>query len=132
MNDTVREWIEKAEGDYLTASREIEAREKPNFDAVCFHAQQCVEKLMKAALICAGVTPPKVHDLVWLDQSMRSAWQEWSWSVEDLRFLSRAAVSFRYPGESATFEEANESLQIAAGIRKKLLALLASTGEQQS
>ena len=47
MNDTVKEWIQKAEKDYATATRELAALEQPNYDAVCFHAQQCIEKLMK-------------------------------------------------------------------------------------
>ena len=40
MNEVVREWITKAEGDFATATREMASPENPNFDAVCFHAQQ--------------------------------------------------------------------------------------------
>ncbi|MBI2190739.1 MAG: HEPN domain-containing protein [Planctomycetes bacterium] len=54
MNETVREWIAKAQGDYATASRELQVKENPNFDAVCYHAEQCVEKLMKGLLIHLG------------------------------------------------------------------------------
>jgi len=63
MNGTVKEWVLKAEADFATAGRELQATANPNYDAVCFHAQQCVEKLMKALLIHLGVTPPKTHDL---------------------------------------------------------------------
>ena len=42
MNDIVAEWIEKAEGDYRSAERELRARRGPNYDAACFHAQQFV------------------------------------------------------------------------------------------
>ncbi len=125
MNDTVREWIDKAAGDYRTAGRELQVSDSPNFDAVCFHAQQCIEKLMKALLIHQGVVPPRTHDLVYLDQLLASAWPGWSWPVvEDLRFLSRAAVAFRYPGEAADQMEANEAFDICTRIRKELLALL--------
>lgn len=58
MNATVREWIAKAEGDYNTAQRELGIVDSPNYDAVCFHAAQAVEKLMKALLIHLGVVPP--------------------------------------------------------------------------
>ena len=44
MNSQVTEWVLKAEGDFLTAGRELRARKSPNYDAVCFHAQQCAEK----------------------------------------------------------------------------------------
>jgi len=47
MNATVKEWIDKAEGDYATAGREMQATISPNDDAVCYHAQQCIGKLMK-------------------------------------------------------------------------------------
>jgi HEPN domain-containing protein len=64
MNGTVEEWRAKAEGDYRTATREFDAPEAPNYDAVCFHAQQCIEKLMKGVLIQRGIIPPKTHDLM--------------------------------------------------------------------
>ena len=50
MTPLTREWVAKAEGDYATARREARARRQPNFDAVCFHAQQCAEKYVKALL----------------------------------------------------------------------------------
>jgi hypothetical protein len=45
MNALTREWLDKAEGDYYTALRESRVRRRANYDAVCFHAQQCAEKL---------------------------------------------------------------------------------------
>jgi len=44
------EWIGKAEGDIRTSQREFSVNEHPNYDAVCFHAQQCAEKYLKAQL----------------------------------------------------------------------------------
>jgi HEPN domain-containing protein len=46
MNNIVDEWVEKAEGDFRTAEREARVRKAPNYDAVCFHAQQCAEKYL--------------------------------------------------------------------------------------
>jgi len=48
MNPIVQEWIDKAEGDWNTARREYRVRKSPNYDAVCFHSQQCAEKYLKA------------------------------------------------------------------------------------
>jgi len=48
MTETIKEWLAKAEGDFRTAQREMQAADSPNYDAVCFHAQQCVEKLVEA------------------------------------------------------------------------------------
>ena len=44
MKDETAEWVEKAEGDWRTAQREFAVCEGPNYDAVCFHAQQCAEQ----------------------------------------------------------------------------------------
>ena len=44
MQPATSEWIAKAEGDFTTALREHRARKSPNYDAACFHAQQCAEK----------------------------------------------------------------------------------------
>ena len=124
MNELVNEWREKAEGDFLTALREFNVTDRPNYDAACFHAQQCVEKLMKAVLISRGVHPPYTHHLVYLDELLRSAIPGWSWPLPDLRLLDRAAVEFRYPGESADYEEAQLALEAASALRESLLKLL--------
>jgi len=48
MNELVNEWLRKAEGDFNSALREYRARKFPNYDASGFHAQQCIEKYIKA------------------------------------------------------------------------------------
>lgn len=54
MKATAREWIEKAEADFVSAGREYRARNRPNFDAACFFAQQCIDKYLKGRLAEAG------------------------------------------------------------------------------
>lgn len=124
MNGTVKEWAGKEEGDFLTAGRKLQADPAPNYDAARFHAQQCVEKLMKALLIHRGVMPPRTHDLGSLDALLAPACTGWSWPVEELRFLTRASVDFRYPGEQADPAEAQCAYEIASRMREKLRALL--------
>ncbi len=124
MTGTVKEWVSKAEGDYRTAERELHTSGVPNFDAVCFHAEQCVEKLMKALLIHLNVTPPRSHDLAALDPLLAPVCKDWSWPGNELHLLTRAAVDFRYPGESAESEEASQVFAIAARMRAKLRSLL--------
>lgn len=98
MNETVSEWLAKAEGDYATAGRELKVADRPNPDAVCFHAQQCIEKLMKGLLIRVGVIPPRTHDLVFLSDLLAGASVGWSTPAQELRFLARAAAAYRTPG----------------------------------
>ena len=68
MTPLAREWVKKAEGDFVSPSRELRPRKSPNYDAACFHAQQCVEKYTKACLQEAAIAFPKTHDLVVLLQ----------------------------------------------------------------
>jgi HEPN domain-containing protein len=95
------EWVAKAEGDFATMERESRVAETPNFEAVCFHAQQCAEKYLKARLCEAGVTFGKVHDLVALLDHSLDIEPSWEQFREDLAYLSAFAVSVRYPGDSA-------------------------------
>lgn len=63
MKPLTCEWVEKAEGDFATASRELRARKSPNYDAACFHAQQCTEKYLKARLQEADIVFARTHNL---------------------------------------------------------------------
>lgn len=124
MNQVIQEWVTKAEGDFSTAEREFAVISNPNYDAVCFHSQQCIEKLIKALMIKFKATPPKVHDLAELARLIAPLCPSWQPRVEDLNYLTRAAVDFRYPGEAADKEEAGGAVKIARTLRVELLKLL--------
>lgn len=47
----VRQWIEKAENDYRNFQNTLKMGEDCPYDTVCFHAQQCAEKYLKARLV---------------------------------------------------------------------------------
>jgi len=63
MKPITQEWVNKAEGDFGTAQRENLVQEMPNYDAVCFHSQQCTEKYLKARLQEENIAFGKTHDL---------------------------------------------------------------------
>ncbi|MFN8423259.1 MAG: HEPN domain-containing protein [Anaerolineae bacterium] len=101
MNALAIEWIEKAEGDFATAQRERRARTRPNYDAACFHAQQCAEKYLKALLAQHGAAFPKTHHLIdLLDLCLRHDPMLEPWRPT-LLLLGPYGVRYRYPGESA-------------------------------
>ena len=124
MNGTVREWMDKAEGDYRTARREFQTADEPNYDAVCFHAQQCVEKWMKAVLIHNSVDPPRIHNLERLYESLQSVCPNVTLDIEELRDLTGVGMAVRYPGEAADREDAAKALAICEGLRDALKKLL--------
>jgi HEPN domain-containing protein len=115
-----QEWIEKAEGDYRTALRERRVRRHPNHDAVCFHAQQCIEKYLKALLTEHETPFPKIHDLVKLGERCFQLTPELKALEADLDLLSRYAIAFRYPGEEATSEEAKAAVKALKKVWKLL------------
>ena len=79
---------------------------------------------MKALLIARDELPPRAHDLVVLADLIGRYFLDWSWPADELRFLSRAAVTFRYPGESAERQDAEEAVAIAGRLRESLLSQL--------
>jgi HEPN domain-containing protein len=63
MKPLTHEWGQKAEGDYIAAET-LRQAENPVYDAICFHAQQCVEKYLKAWLVQQEIDFPRTHDSV--------------------------------------------------------------------
>ncbi len=117
MKPLAREWVEKAEGDFATASREMRARLSPNYDAACFHAQQCVEKYFKALLQEAAIPFGKTHHLVSLLELLVRNEPSLEMHRPQLQSLNAYSVSVRYPGESADRALAREALRIAKTLR---------------
>lgn len=118
MKPITREWIKKAEGDFATAQREIRARKSPNYDASCFHSQQCVEKYLKARLQEANIPFGKTHDLSALLDLALAIEPSWDALREDLRALTVFAVSYRYPGDAADSEIAREAVARCRKVRR--------------
>lgn len=117
MKQITSEWIAKAEADFATAQRELDATENPNHDAVCFHAQQTIEKYPKAFLQEADIPFPRTHDLSELLALTLSREPTWASMAADLNVLSAFAVEYRYPGDSADFEEAKEAFEKCQSVR---------------
>ena len=108
----------------ITAQREYRARIRPNYDAVCFHAQQTAEKYLKAWLQESIKVIPRTHNLVELVSLCIEVDPTFSFLEPELRGLDGYAVRTRYPGQNATREEAHiavkTSKSVRAFIRKKL------------
>jgi HEPN domain-containing protein len=117
MKPLTQEWVDKAEGDFATASREIRARKAPNYDAVCFHAQQCAEKYLKAILQEEGIAFKKTHNLSALLDLLISIEPSWDAFRPGLNSLTDAAVEVRYPGFSVDKKIAREMFKTCKEVR---------------
>lgn len=104
--------------------REARARRNPNYDGLCFHAQQCAERYLKALLCESDISFPRTHDLVALLECLLPVLSVWELHREDLAFLSDFAVAFRYPGDSADKESAMDARRRCVRIRDAARAAL--------
>ena len=129
MNALLQEWIDKAEGDFHTASREVRARKSPNYDAACFHCQQCAEKYLKGYLVQQGQPFRPVHDLIELLELCLLRDGTFELQRDLLKDLTRYAVQFRYPGEMATKEDARAALQVVKTVRAFIRSKLGLSSE---
>jgi HEPN domain-containing protein len=117
MKPTTLEWIDKAKGDWHVAQMSYRARKHPNYDAAAFHAQQCAEKYLKAALAEAGITFHETHDLLVLHNLALSVEPAWSILQPFLLILNPFTVAYRYPGSAATQPDAKDALQNCREVR---------------
>ena len=124
MHDPSEGWVRKAEGDARTALRELAAGEAPNWDAVCFHAQQVVEKYLKALLVRKETAFPRTHDLRVLLELAAKDHPDWRQELEELSWLSFSAVEVRYPGEGATRDTAERAVKVMQRWRSRLRTAL--------
>ena len=102
MNDetreAVRQWRAKAQSDW-TAIEIMMSSEQCPADAVCFHCQQFVEKLLKAILTKHNIEAPKTHDLRRLIQLAEPFVPELSRLSDSSDKLTVHGVEARYPGD---------------------------------
>lgn len=125
MNLITAEWVTKAEGDWTTSLRERRARKNPNFDSSCFHAQQCVEKYLKACLQESGTIFDRTHNLVVLLDLLAPSDPAWEVLRAEFQTLTQFAIELRYPGQSADKKMAMEAISIARKARTKARLILA-------
>jgi HEPN domain-containing protein len=120
-----QEWLDLAEGDLAAATREAAVTDHPFPSGVCFHAQQSVEKLMKAVPTERGVRFDKTHDLRLLADLIWGEGAEPSTLADaDLALLQPGAVEYRYPGDQPDMEDARAVLEACTRVRAALVALL--------
>ncbi len=120
----VREWVAKAESDLRAAALLLEAREKLPTDAVCFHAQQCAEKYMKALLVSQGIEVPKTHDIEKLIFLLPATVRP-HLTPEEQRRLTGYAAGARYPGwGEISLAEAKRAVAIARRVRREIRRVL--------
>jgi HEPN domain-containing protein len=117
MNIIVKEWVAKAEEDYHAALRLHYFSHAPTPGVVCFLAQQCAEKYLKAFLTQNSVPFRKTHDLEELLELIVPLSLGFEPIRDSLLLLNDYAVDIRYPGEMALPEDAEEAIKALRTVR---------------
>jgi HEPN domain-containing protein len=123
MKKATREWLDKAEGDFLAARKLLKGRPFLS-DSVGYHCQQAIEKYLKALQQELSLTIQRTHDItVLLDQlipkdgTLRSL-------KRGTKTLTAFAVEYRYPGRNATPRQARWAFQKAEVFRAEMRSRL--------
>ncbi|OGA43319.1 MAG: hypothetical protein A3G24_09280 [Betaproteobacteria bacterium RIFCSPLOWO2_12_FULL_62_13] len=120
----VGEWVIKAENDLKTAAYTLRLGKDCPTDTVCFHAQQCVEKYLKALLTLRGIDFPKTHDIGAVIALVPGR-SDFALSIEQQRRLTNYATAARYPGwGEIPLGEARQALALARRVRAAVRRLL--------
>jgi HEPN domain-containing protein len=117
----IREWLAKADNDLKNAAHTLTLGKDCPTDTVCFHAQQCVEKHIKALLVFRGTSFPKTHDISVLRALLPPKIRPKIDKKVQERLTSYAA-ELRYPGSGpdVPLTEARKAVAIARRVRREV------------
>jgi HEPN domain-containing protein len=118
-------WLSKAARDLGAATYELQA-EPPFVEDIVFHAQQAVEKALKAFLTWHGQAFRKTHNLVELGEACSELDPTLEALLRRAAPLTEYAWKFRYPGrpEEPTPEEVQEALSTGSQVYEAVLERL--------
>ena len=121
VQEKVKQWLAFADEDLRLARQGMEIKSGCPYRLIAYHAQQCVEKLVKAYLVCHGIRFPYTHDIFRLleicDQQTSTNWIETLGEAEE---LTSFAITTRYPGQDdeVSKDEAVWAIGIAEKVQK--------------
>lgn len=128
-----RRWVARADLDVAGAERLLTGA--PPLPALAaFHCQQAAEKLLKAALVQAGVRPRKTHDLAALADEAAPLLPALTSLADPLRPRTLWSFAFRYPLDEGveepepTVAEVGQVLDQIAALRAAVLRAIEAKG----
>jgi HEPN domain-containing protein len=116
MKPETAERIDKAEGDWKAAQREMRAPD-PVWNVVCFLAEQCAERYLKGFLEEHNIAFQKIHDLVVLLNASPGFLPALEPLKPQLAHLSTFGIAARYPGVQADRHAAESAMRTGEEVR---------------
>ncbi|MGE5598813.1 MAG: HEPN domain-containing protein [Bacteroidota bacterium] len=109
------DWLRYARADLALAK--IALPEDGLYEQLCFHAQQTVEKCLKAVLIKMGIAFPRTHSIAHLVDLLPTEIPRTADLIDSAQLTGYATV-FRYPGDEEPVDKAtyDEAVRIAESV----------------
>ena len=130
MNPLTLERVRTAESDYVMMKLGLQALTPDLYDAICFHAQQCIEKYLKAWLQEANIRPPRTHELNVLLNPILPTHPEWRAWRTDFADFQPHAVDVRYE-TFMTEADAEHAVRVCTEVRTAIRAVLQLPNDAQ-
>ena len=118
-------WLRKANNDLVTARQTLLLEDCPT-DTVSFHAQQAIEKSLKALLTFLNIEFPRTHDLILLKTLLSETEYQFENYKREFAEISGYSVSSRYPDDfyEPSRADAENAFHVALEIYKKCDAII--------
>ena len=123
INPLTLERVRKAESDWVVIKRLQQPLIPAVYDAICFHAQQCIEKYLKAWLQEANIRPPRTHELNVLLNLIVPTHPEWGAWQTDFADFQPHAVDVRYE-TFATAAQVEHAVRVCTEARTAIRTVL--------
>ncbi|RJP31349.1 MAG: HEPN domain-containing protein [Candidatus Omnitrophota bacterium] len=129
-DNSPQRWLKYAESDLELAG--FNRHPKVLFETLCFHAQQAVEKSIKAVLVYHQIHFPYTHNIGFLINALKEAGIHWPEELENCVILTKYATLARYPSDMTpvTQVQYKESISIAKMVFDWAEESLSNTNEE--
>ncbi|MFH1098098.1 MAG: HEPN domain-containing protein [Candidatus Desantisbacteria bacterium] len=125
----VRQWLTCADEDLCLAQCGLTLMSSCPYRLIAYHAQQCVEKYLKAYLVHRKVDFPYTHNISRLLELCVEL-VSWPETIQEAKRLTSYAITTRYPGEDeeVTKEEAEQAIHLATCVQQIVQSTLIQEG----
>lgn len=104
MNSYIRQWLELAEGDFLSA-KHLLTLYPHKLEVICYLCEQSAEKMLKSFLVPYHEEIPRTHDLMRLCRLCREHDEDFDGIIDECARLMPYGVQVRYPNNTELYEE---------------------------
>lgn len=123
-SEYIKNWLFRANEDIAVITNLVDSGTEYYTSTICFHAQQAVEKFLKAFLVFHDIDFPKTHDLDFLllecQKIDKEAFEIDPKSLTDFGVLTRYPDDFYIPEVKEALEYQDIALEIKEIVEKRL------------